>query len=783
MSKRFLCLIVSIFTISAFFITVSAQNDKLPPLIDREVFFDNPEIAGAQISPDGKFIAFRKPYKGTMNIWVKKTDEPFDKARPLTNRTDRPVPGFFWSEDGKYILFVQDKAGDENFNVYAVNPSETLAAGAEVPTARNLTDAKGVRAFIYHVPESDPDVIYVGVNERDKAWHDAYKVKISTGERTLVMENKDRLQGVIFDNTDKMRLAIRSPQSGDTEFLLLDGDKPRVIYSCTVFEECSPVRFHKDNKRVYIETNKGNPDLTQLVLLDVATGKEEIVESDPMNKVDFGGAAFSDVTDEIIATMYNDERMRYYFKNKEFEEAYKFVQSKLPNKDLNFVSSNKDEMMWLISATSDVEPGEVYLFDRKNKSLTKQYTIREKINREYLAPMKAVRYKSSDGLEIPAFLTLPKGVTAKNLPAVIVPHGGPWARDFWGYNSWAQFFANRGYAVLMPNFRASTGYGKKFLNAGNNEWGQKMQDDITWGVKYLVEQGIADPKRIGIMGGSYGGYATLAGVTYTPDLYAAAVAFVAPSSLRTLLESIPPYWEAGRAIFHKRMGDPNTPEGKKLLEERSPLNYVSKIKTPLMVVQGANDPRVTKRESDQIVIALRERNYPVEYLVAPDEGHGFARPVNNMAMLAAAEKFLAKHLGGRFQESMTPEVAQRLKEITVDPKTVVLVKKPDMNATPGVDITGKWKTVVDAGGQMIEVEMNFTQKGAEFTGTLSSMIGGGTFSDGKVSGKNVSGKVIVEVQGQQIELMLESLVESDKMIGTLTGAGVGSIPFTATKAK
>ena len=264
--------------------------------------------------------------------------------------------------------------------------------------------------------------------------------------------------------------------------------------------------------------------------------------------------------------------------------------------------------------------------------------------------MKAIRYPSSDGLEIPAFLTLPKGVAAKNLPTIVVPHGGPWGRDSWGFNNLAQFLANRGYAVLQPNFRASTGYGKKFLNAGNKQWGDKMQDDITWGVKHLVAQGIADPKRVGIMGGSYGGYATLAGVAFTPDLYAAAVDIVGPSNLITLLESIPPYWEAGRMIFHERMGDPTTAEGKAQLQRQSPLNSAQKIKTPLLVAQGANDPRVKKAEAEQIVIALRDRGFPVEYILAPDEGHGFQRPVNSMALWAASEKFFAKHLGGRFQE-------------------------------------------------------------------------------------------------------------------------------------
>ncbi|HEX8198642.1 MAG TPA: S9 family peptidase [Pyrinomonadaceae bacterium] len=778
---KFLVLGVIFFAV---FLTIPNNNAEaqMPPLIDREIFFDNPEIAGAQISPDGKFIAFRKPLKGTMNIWVKRADEPFDKARPLTNRTDRPISNYFWSEDGKYILFVQDKGGDENFNVYAVNPAESPASGSEVPAARNLTEAKNVRAFIYGVPETDPDVIYVGINERDKAWHDVYKVKISTGERTLVMENKDRLQGVIFDNADKMRLAMRVPQSGDTEILLLDGEKPRVIYTCSVFESCSPVRFHKDNKRVYLTTNKGNPDLAQLVLLDVATGKEELVETDPMKRVDFGGAAFSDVTDEIVATTYNDERVRYYFKNKDFEDAYKFIQGKLPNRDINFVSSTKDENLWLVAANSDVEPGEVYLFDRRNKKLTLQYKAREKLPREALSPMKAVRYKSSDGMEIPAFLTLPKGVAAKNLPAVIVPHGGPWARDFWGYNSQAQFLANRGYAVLQPNFRASTGYGKKFLNAGNNEWGQKMQDDLTYGVRYLVEQGIADPKRVGIMGGSYGGYAALAGVTFTPDLFAAAVAIVAPSNLRTLLETIPPYWEAGRTIFYKRMGDPNTPEGKAQIERQSPLSHVAKIKTPLLVVQGANDPRVNKRESDQIVIALRERGFPVEYMVAPDEGHGFARPVNNMAMIAKTEKFLAKYLGGRFQESMTPEVAKRLEEITVDPKTVTLAQKVEMNSAPAANVSGKWNLMANAGGQELPITMDLTQTGGDFSGSLNSAMGGGKIEKGKVSGKNIVGTARVEVQGQSMELKIEGVIDGNKITGTLAGPGLPPISFTGEKS-
>ncbi len=604
MFKRILIFTVLTLSFMTFGLAVDAQ---LPPLIDREVFFDNPEIAGAQISPDGKFIAFRKPYKGTMNIWVKRADEPFEKARLTTNETKRPVAGSFWSRDSKYILFTKDIGGDENFNVYAVNPSEALKTAEEVPTARNLTEGKKVRAFIYDTPRKEPDVIYVGLNERDPAWHDLYKVKISTGEKTLIRQNTERLTGWLFDNAGKLRLAMRTPPNGDTEILRVDADgKFTKIYSCNVFETCAPMRFDKDNKRVYMQSNKGNVDLVGLVLFDPETGKEEFVESDPSKRVDLGFAVFSKVNDELLYTMYNEDRQRRYFRDKSLEADYKMLQSKFPNKQITIPSDTDDEMTLLINVSSDTEPGETYLFDRKTKKLTMQYRIREKLSREALAEVKAVRYKSSDGLEIPAYLTLPKGVTAKNLPTVIVPHGGPWGRDAWGYNSMGQFLANRGYAVLMPNFRASAGFGKKFLDAGNNQWGDKMQDDITWGVKYLVEQGIADPKRVGIMGGSYGGYATLAGVTYTPDLYAAAVAIVAPSNLLTLLESIPPYWEAGRVTFHKRMGDPNTPEGKAQLIRQSPLTHAAKIKTPLLVVQGANDPRVNKRESDQIVIALRD---------------------------------------------------------------------------------------------------------------------------------------------------------------------------------
>lgn len=780
MSRYFLSLI-SVFVMAIVF--TGAALAQQPALIDREVFFGNPEYAGAQISPDGKYISFIKPFKDVRNVWVKGVNEPFNAARPLTNEKKRPISGYFWSQDGKYILFTKDNDGDENFNVYAVSPTAAVAKDAEVPAAVNLTAGKKVRAVIYGVPESEPDFIYAGLNERDPAWHDLYKVQISTGSKTLLRENKDRLTGWVFDNKDKLRLATRSNEKGETEILRVDADKFTKIYSCGIFENCGPIRFNKDDKRVYMTSDKGDArNFQQLVLFDPETMKEELVEEDPLKRVDFGGATFSEITKEIIATSYEDDRERIYWKDKKYEEDYNLIKKKLGDREIAFASSTKDERKFIVQTYSDVDPGTVWLFDRDTKNLTTLYQVREKLPREALSPMKPVHYKSSDGLDIPAYLTLPKGLPAKNLPLVVVPHGGPWGRDSWGYSSFAQFLANRGYAVLQPNFRASTGYGKKFIDAGNNQWGDKMQDDLTWGVKYLVADGTVDPKRVGIMGGSYGGYATLAGVTYTPDMYAAAIAIVAPSNLNTLLGAIPPYWEPIRNLFYKRMGDPNTPEGKAQIERQSPLNHVSKIKTPLMVVQGANDPRVNKREADQIVIALRERNYPVQYLLADDEGHGFARPVNNMAMFAESEKFLAKYLGGRYQETMSPEVAKRLKEITVDVKTVSLPKPVDMTAAPAVNVSGKWNAVVDAGGQQVSVILDLKQEGSALTGTSVSELGAGTVVSGKISGNAMNFTLKMDLQGQSVEIAVEGKIDGNKMSGTMNVPGFGVLPYSGEKA-
>jgi len=692
--------------------TANGDKSTAPPLIDRDIIFGNPEIAAAQLSPDGKYIAFLKPWKDTRNVYVKAVDEPFSSARLLTTETKRPVAGYFWTRDSKYILYAKDNDGDENFNVYAVDPSAKPAAGAEAPPSRDLTGLKGVRVMLYEVPKSDPDVVYIGLNDRDKAWHDLYKLKISTGEKTLMRKNTERITGWVFDLKGQLRTATRSAENGDTEMLRVDADGFTKVYSCSVFETCHPLQFQPGDQRLYMETNRGT-DLISLVLFDPQTSKTEMVESDPLGKVDFGGALFSEANDELVETWYIAARTKTYYKNKAFGDDVHWIEHKFPDQEIIVVSRTKNDQDWLVTAVSDTEPGETLLFDRKTQTLTPEFKVREKLPRADLAQMKAVTYKSSDGLEIPAYLTLPQGVEAKDLPTLIIPHGGPWGRDQWGYNPLAQFFANRGYAVLMPNFRGSTGYGRTFLDAGNLEWGRKMQDDLTWGAKFLVSQGIADPKRLGILGGSYGGYATLAGVAFTPDLYAAAVDIVGPSNLITLMDSIPPYWESIRTMFYKRMGDPNTPQGKALLVEESPLTSAEKIRTPLLVAQGANDPRVNRREAEQIVIALRDRGFPVEYILAPDEGHGFARPVNNLALFMASEKFLALHLGGKYQEGGSAEEVARLKEITVDPKTVVLAKKVDAGTIgtpkPAMDLqagTYNYQVKIEMSGQQMNLKIS-----------------------------------------------------------------------------
>ncbi|MDD3566911.1 MAG: S9 family peptidase [Bacteroidales bacterium] len=642
-----------------------------PPLIDRELFFGDPEISSGKLSPDGEYIAFLKPYNGTRNIWVKSREASFNVALPITAKEDRPIRSYFWSGDGRYILFIQDNAGDENFNVYAISPKD--ATEGEIPVARNLTNLQDVRVQIYHISRKDHDLMFIGLNDRDKVWHDLYSLKISTGELKLLKENNNRYTDWVFDHNDNLRLAKRSRVDGTNELWRMDTKGQTLLFSSSMFETAYPIAFTKDNRHFYMVSNVGDDlDLTQLYLMDVETGKFELVEGDPDGKADFGRLVLSERTFEPLYTTYTDAYTRRYFKDNDFERHFRSLQAKFEGLEVNLYGATSDERYWLVSVWSDTNPSDIYIYDMTTEELTFQYNPRSTLPTEHLSKMKSITYQSSDGLEIQAYLTIPKGFGEEQLPLVVLPHGGPWARDRWTYNSYVQFLANRGYAVLQPNFRGSRGFGKQFLNAGNGQWGDLMQDDITYGVKYLIDEGVVDKDRIGIFGISYGGYATLAGLAFTPSLYACGVSFVGHSNLLTLLNSIPPYWESIRTSFYERIGNPNNDEGIAQLKRQSPLFSADQIAAPLLVVQGENDPRVRKAESDQIVIALRDRGFPVEYISAPDEGHGFVRPINNMAFIAAMEKFFATHLGGRYQKDIPQEVAERLQEITVDVHTVSL---------------------------------------------------------------------------------------------------------------
>ena len=655
------------------------SQDALPSLIERERFFTDSEVEGAQLSPDGRFLAFQKPLDGVINIWVKGINEPMAAARPVTASNTRPIFIYFWSADSRTILYAQDKDGNENFHLYAVEPG----GGSEpIPTPRNLTPIDGIQAQIYDIPKQTPNEIIVGFNDRDPRFHDVYRLNLTTGDRTLLLQNTENIGGWTPDLNGTIRLASRvTPEKGN-EILAVEQSGLTPVYTCRIEEICVPIRFHPNGQQVYLMTNR-DTDLVQLELLDLTTQESQIVETDPENQVDFGGALFSEATDELIATFYVGDRRRIYPKTEDMAVDLFFLREQFPEGEITFDVRTHDDRFTLVTIHSDVNPGEVYRFDRLEQTVEKLYDAWPLVPRDELAAMQPIRYEARDGVEIPAYLTVPKGLSPENLPTVILPHGGPWGRDFWGYSILPQFLANRGYAVLQPNFRGSVGYGKAFLNAGNGQWGTGvMQHDITDGVQYLIDQGIADSNRIGMVGFSYGGYATLAGLAFTPDLYAAGVSVAGPSNIISLLEATPPYWVSQRVISALRIGDINDPSDRERLKSQSPLFVADQIQAPLMVMQGANDPRVPQAEADQMVKVLRDLGRPVEYLLAPDEGHGFIKQNNLLASTAALERFLAEHLGGRYQAELSAEIQAQLDALTVDITTVTVNPTEPETAPP-----------------------------------------------------------------------------------------------------
>jgi dipeptidyl aminopeptidase/acylaminoacyl peptidase len=642
-----------------------------PPIIPLTHFFDNPEIAGAQISPDGRWLTYLKPYRGKLNVHLRSLVSRMADRR-LTSDTARPVAGYFWSADSRYVLYVQDKGGNENYHVYRVP-----IAGTAVPVARDLTPYEGVRAVIFAVPRDLPGRILVGLNKRSPEAFDAYWLDLATGDTSMAAQNPGRILGYLLDKQHRLRAASGSNEQGGTDIYARASDQAewRKIASYPATENVAPLRVHPDGRQLYMSSNHGETDLAQLVLLDLETGATTPVESDPEKAVDFGAAVFSDITDSLLATVYVADTVRIYPKNERFARDVANIK-RLHDGTPGVSSMTRDETKYVVTFDSPTDPGATYLYDRTTGRARFLFRPRPWLVPRHLAPMQPVSFQSIDGLTIHGYLTTPVGVPRRNLPLVLVVHGGPWARDTWGYDSEAQLLANRGYAVLQINYRGSTGYGKSFYNAAVKEWAGKMHTDLIDGVRWAVREGIADSSRVAIYGGSYGGYATLVGLTFTPEVFACGVDYVGPSSLVTLIESFPPYWKPFlEGSFYRHVGNPAVAPDVEDMKKRSPLFFVDRIQDPLLIVQGANDPRVTKREADQMAIALRDRGVKVRYILAPNEGHGFANPDNRLALYRAMELFFKDCLGGRAQAAIAPAIEQHIARLSVNVDTLKLAAR------------------------------------------------------------------------------------------------------------
>lgn len=613
------------------------------PLISRKLFFGNPDRTSVQLSPDGRFVSWLAALDGVLNVWVAPAGD-MSAARAITHDAARGVRFYLWAFTSRHILYFQDENGDENWHIFCVDQ----ASGAE----RDLSPFENTTANIYGHSLKFPSEIVIGLNNRDPRWHDVYRANIETGDLDLLYRN-DRFGAIMVDDEYRVRFGAQMTAEGGMDWYVARDDGDWELWLAASAEDAlatSPGGFNKDNSAVYLIDSRGR-NTSALYEADIATGRQTLLAED--HRADVGNWMAHPVEKTIQAVSFTYDRKRWVFLDKTVEADFAQLQKTLRG-EVQIEGHSLDYRTWIAMDVLDDSPARFYLYDRDSRTAAYLFSNRKALEDAPLARMNPVVIRSRDGLDLVCYYTLPVGCDSDGdgvpdvpLPMVLNPHGGPWHRDAWGYNAWHQWLANRGYAVLSVNFRASTGLGKSFANAGDREWGGKIIDDQVDAVHWAIASRIADPKRIAIMGGSFGGFSTLAGMTMHPELYACGVDLVGPSNLVTFIESVPPYWRPMMSLLLNRVGDPNTPEGLELLKKHSPITYVDRISKPLLIAQGANDPRVKKAESDQIVAAMQAKGLPVTYLLYPDEGHGFARPENNLSFYAVSEAFLAKYLGGR----------------------------------------------------------------------------------------------------------------------------------------
>jgi len=634
MKKQTLWLL-SLLLITAAACTSKTEKEEKPPLIAVEEFFKNPEKFAWRISPDGEYISYLSPHNGHTNIFVRKISDSV--AIPVTNDTLRNIYQYQWK--GNRILYLQDVGGDENFQLFSV--------AFDGKDMKALTPFPKVRTEIFdswrYIPGKEKEVM-IGLNKRDNRYFDPYSINIETGEMNVLYKNDKNYDSWFTDHTGIIRIATKTDGVNTTFYhRATEADPFDSILTTTYKDQFSIQFFTFDNKNIYVSTNIGR-DKQAIVEYDLAARKEvKEIYQNPDYDVD--GLSYSEKRKVLTSANYTSWKGERYFLDKESETEFNQMKEKFRGYEIGLYGNNNEEDKFIVWTGNDKVAARYYFYDKKTGNTKFLADAFPGLKEDYMATMKPIEYKSRDGLTIHGYLTLPKGVEAKNIPVVVNPHGGPWARDAWGFNPEAQLLANRGYGVLQMNFRGSTGYGKEFWLKSQKQWGKAMQDDITDGVNWLIKEGIADKKRVAIYGGSYGGYATLAGVTFTPDLYACAVDYVGVANMFTFMKTIPPYWEPYKAMFYELVGDPK--KDSVLLAAASPVLHAGNIKAPLFIAQGANDPRVNKDESDQMVEALKKRGVSVEYMVKNDEGHGFHNENNRIDFYKAMEKFFDKHLSGK----------------------------------------------------------------------------------------------------------------------------------------